>query len=123
MLNEKEMSVGERLKQARVTHKPALTQKDVSDRSGVSQSVISDLERGKIQGTTKMIELAASVNVNALWLSSGHGEMRSPETERLTEIQRLSHAVQKLDLTREQVEKLVNMAIAEASKMAFEQQR
>lgn len=119
MTDDKELTIGMRLKKARVNHVPPLSQKNVADRSGISQPVISDLERGRLHSTTKLAELATAVNVNVMWLATGVGEMKSAETDRTTELLRLSHAVQKLGLSREQIERLVDNAIAEASKMAF----
>ncbi|XEV13591.1 helix-turn-helix domain-containing protein [Vibrio alginolyticus] len=119
MNEDKELTLGQRLKKARLSHAPQLSQKDVAMRSGVSQPVVSDLERGRTHSSTKIAELAVAVNVNMIWLATGTGEMRDPETERKTELLRLSHAVQKLGLTREQVEELVDDAITKASKMAF----
>ncbi len=47
--------------------------------------------------------------------------MRSAAIEEKTELLRLSHAIQKLGLTRAQIEKVVDQAISHASKISFEE--
>ncbi len=120
MNHDKDLTIGERLKIARNTHVPKLSQKDVAKRSGLTQPAISELERGTTHGTPKIMALAAAVNVNIVWLASGEGEMRSSGTEEVQELLRLSHAVRKLGLTREQIEQVVDKAISHASKISFE---
>ena len=41
--------------------------------TGVSQSTISDIERGRNAGSTEAAKLAASLGVSALWLTTGKG--------------------------------------------------
>jgi SOS-response transcriptional repressor LexA len=72
------MSIGSRIKQARKAMK--LTQIELAKKSGLNQSTISDLEVGKSQGTTYLGTLASALNVNALWLETGKGQM-SPSVE------------------------------------------
>ncbi|EOD9553445.1 helix-turn-helix domain-containing protein [Vibrio parahaemolyticus] len=121
MKRDTELTVGERLKKARATHIPKLNQHEVAVRSGVSQPTISDLERGISNNSTKLAELASALNVNMIWLATGSGEMRNPEAENRSELQRLAHAIQRLDLSREQIELVVDNAIAYASKLSFKE--
>ncbi len=121
MNNDKKLTIGERLRIARNTHIPKLSQKDVALRSGLTQPAISELERGTTHGTPKIAALAEAVNVNIIWLAQGEGEMRNAAIEEKTELLRLSHAIQKLGLTRAQIEKVVDQAISHASKISFEE--
>lgn len=69
--SEEQMSMGDRLKQARKTRK--LSQMRLAKMTGVSQSTISDIERGRNAGSTESAKLAAALGVSALWLSTGRG--------------------------------------------------
>ena len=119
MNNDTELTIGQRLKKARMSHDPKLNQYEVAKRAGLTQPSISELERGTTRGTPKVAELAAATNVNMIWLATGRGEMRGPEVENRTELLRLSYAIQRLGLTRSQVEEVVDQAIAHASKIGF----
>jgi transcriptional regulator with XRE-family HTH domain len=65
------MSVGQRLKDARKARK--LTQERLSKMTGVSQSTISDVERGRNASTKELPTLAAALGVSALWIATGRG--------------------------------------------------
>lgn len=71
------MSIGTRLKQARKDAR--LSQIELEKRSGVSQSAISDLERGKSAGSTSVAGLASVLGVRALWLETGKGPKNDAE--------------------------------------------
>ena len=71
------ITFGGRLRDARKA--AGLTQKQLSARSGVSQSMLSELETGEAEGSTHVAQLAAALNVNALWLAEGRGR-RTRET-------------------------------------------
>lgn len=60
---------GERLREARKEAK--LTQGQLASKSGLSQTTISDIERGRNAGSTEAPALAAVLGVEALWLSDG----------------------------------------------------
>lgn len=62
-------TLGENLKKIRKAKK--LTQKDLAQRSGVKQSVISDLETGNAKTTGSILELAAALGVSAEELKKG----------------------------------------------------
>jgi transcriptional regulator with XRE-family HTH domain len=74
------MSIGTRVKEARKAAK--LTQEELSKRSGLKQSTISDLEVGKSQGTTYLASLAAALGVNAMWLETGRGPREAGQATR-----------------------------------------
>ncbi len=120
MNGSNEQTIGQRLKIARKTHTPPLSQKQVAELAGVTQTHISDLERGRTSTSTKVAELAVSVNVEIFWLATGKGEMRRSRTEHRTEIQRLSYAIDKLELSQEQIEYVIEKAISLATKLSFE---
>ncbi len=65
------MSIGNRIKEER----EALdwSQKDLAQKSGVKQQMISKLERGKAKGTTGIVPLSIALNVTAEWLHDGKG--------------------------------------------------
>jgi transcriptional regulator with XRE-family HTH domain len=70
------MSIGTRLKQARKAAQ--LTQIELAAKSGLKQSTISDLEKGKSSGSTSVAALAQALGVSALWLETGRGEASAP---------------------------------------------
>lgn len=52
-----------------------LTQGQLAEAIGITQTSISDLERGKSKGTTFSARIAKACGVSALWLEDGLGEM------------------------------------------------
>lgn len=66
-------SLADRLKLARETK--GLSQQQLADRVGVSQSTIGNLEAGTRQSARKLPQIADALGVNALWLSEGRGPM------------------------------------------------
>lgn len=48
-----------------------LSQKALAERSGLSQTTISDIERGRNDGSREIIALARTLNVQAQWLAYG----------------------------------------------------
>jgi SOS-response transcriptional repressor LexA len=67
------MELKDRLKQARKHAK--LTQTQLADAVGITQTSITDLERGKSQTTGYIAQIAKACRVSALWLASGEGVM------------------------------------------------
>lgn len=67
------MNLGERLKKARLQAK--LSQKQLEDRSGVSQKTISKIERGDQEGSTQIAMLARACGVRTDWLAAESGPM------------------------------------------------
>jgi SOS-response transcriptional repressor LexA len=67
------MEFKDRLKAARRHGK--LTQIELAQAVGISQTSITDLERGKSQSTSFIAELAKACGVDPLWLATGRGEM------------------------------------------------
>ena len=51
-----------------------LSQSQLADKSGISQQMISKLERGVSESTREIIALAAALNLNPEWLKSGIGQ-------------------------------------------------
>ena len=67
-------SLGERIRQLRVQHK--LTQQEFAHSLGISQSFLSDMERGtKIPGGDTLLSLKRSYHVSTDWILSGEVEM------------------------------------------------
>ena len=66
-------TVGERLKKARKY--AGMTQVDLAKAVGAKQGAISDLENGRNHSSTKLVQMAICVGVDAEWLSTGKGEM------------------------------------------------
>lgn len=71
--NTHAMELKDRLKQARKHAK--LTQTQLADAVGITQTSITDLERGKSQTTGYIAQIAKACRVSALWLASGEGVM------------------------------------------------
>lgn len=68
------MNLSERIKEARKY--AGLTQSELAERVGIAQTAISQLESGKTQRSSYLVQIAAACKVNASWLSSGIGKMR-----------------------------------------------
>jgi len=94
------VTLGSRLKFSRKQR--AMTQKELSEKSGVSQQLISSVENEKIDNTTEIFSLSEALGVSARWLSKGEGEMTeeaeaSKSSDSLThEAKELAKAFQKL---------------------------
>lgn len=67
------MNYSQRLKAARKHAK--LTQAELSKAVGITQTSISDLERGKSASSTFSASIARICGVSALWLETGEGKM------------------------------------------------
>lgn len=66
------MSIGTRIRAAR--KQAGLTQKQLSERVGMSQPALSELETGESVSTTNLASIAYILGVNAFWLETGKGE-------------------------------------------------
>jgi len=91
------VTLGSRLKFSRKQR--AMTQKELSEKSGVSQQLISRIESEKIDNTTEIFSLSEALGVSARWLSKGEGEMTeaSKSSDSLThEAKELAKAFQDL---------------------------
>lgn len=66
-------SVGERLKKAR--KHSGMTQVELAKAIDAKQGAISDLENGRNNSSTKLVQMAICTGVSAEWLSTGKGEM------------------------------------------------
>lgn len=71
--NTRRMEFKDRLKAAR--RHANLNQAELAQRAGITQTSISDLERGKSKATAHVAKIANVCGVDALWLSDGKGEM------------------------------------------------
>ena len=67
------MNYSTRIKAAR--KHAGLTQAELASRAGVTQTSISDLERGKSASSSFTATLAKVCRVSALWLETGEGQM------------------------------------------------
>lgn len=65
------LTLGERLRSAR--REAGLTQPSLAKLAGVAQATISDIERGKSQGSAYIVQLARVLKVNPLWLLERKG--------------------------------------------------
>lgn len=75
-------NLGNRIKLARETFPPSgMTQKELGDAAGISQTTIADIERGRNKGTKHIVDIAKSLKVSIEWLNSGKGEMRPRHKE------------------------------------------
>ncbi len=68
------MTLGERLRIAREDH-AGLTQKQLEEKSGVPQQMISKIENGYQKRCSYIVELADACGVRPQWLQMGKGEM------------------------------------------------
>ncbi|KJK14863.1 S24 family peptidase [Pseudomonas sp. 2(2015)] len=76
------MELKDRIKTARAH--ASLTQGQLAAKVGMDQTSISNLERGKSQGTSYMAQIASACGVSALWLAEGTGEMLSTDSNVIT---------------------------------------
>jgi transcriptional regulator with XRE-family HTH domain len=76
------MTLGERLKTAREF--AGLTQKDLEQKSGVLQQMISKIENGKQETSAYVVQLAVACGVRPEWLALGQGEMVTAEIDKST---------------------------------------
>lgn len=67
-------SLATRLKQSRSA--AGLSQEALAKLANVSQSLIGNLESGNQKSTSKIAQIAAALNVDALWLATGKGKPR-----------------------------------------------
>lgn len=67
------MELKDRIKAARAHAN--LTQGQLALKVGMDQTSISNLERGKSQGTSFIAQIASACGVSALWLADGSGDM------------------------------------------------
>lgn len=72
-------TIGERLKKARKY--AGMTQLDLAKAIDAKQGAISDLENGRNNSSTKLVEMAICTGVNAKWLSTGKGKMVAESKE------------------------------------------
>ncbi|MBF0146111.1 MAG: helix-turn-helix domain-containing protein [Magnetococcales bacterium] len=66
-------TLNERIKQAR--KHAGLTQKELADKVGISQTAIHKLEGGGSRSSRKTISIALTCGVDPIWLDTGRGEM------------------------------------------------
>lgn len=71
--------MGDRIKAERDKH--SWSQATLAQRAGVSQTTITDLERGISAATTKLIPIARALNVNPNWLETGRGTRDPVQSE------------------------------------------
>ena len=68
------MSLGTRIRERRKAN--AWSQAKLAEESGISQQMLSKLERGVAFGTTEIVALARALEVSAKWLETGEGPMQ-----------------------------------------------
>ena len=84
--NTSQMEFKDRLKAARRYAK--LNQTELAERAGLTQTSISDLERGKSKATAFAAQIASVCGVSPMWLAEGAGEMlKGVDTQKLEGIQ------------------------------------
>lgn len=96
------MELKERLKSSR--KHAGLTQAQVADTVGLTQATYSQLERGIVKSTSKIVEIANLLKVNPTWLATGEGSMENKPTidELRNEIAKIEQNSKK-DLQKSQV--------------------
>lgn len=72
------MELKDRLKLSRKN--AGFTQIQVSEAVKMAQATYSQLERGIVKSTSKIVEIAQILNVNPNWLATGQGEMTAKPT-------------------------------------------
>ncbi len=100
-------TLGERIKWARKQAK--LSQADVEDKMDIKQSVLSRLETGQLKSTGNLVELADVLRVSSYWLQTGKGSHKT--TVQLSKLRDLEIALEKFNLTEEELEFVEKQAI------------
>ncbi|WP_130470163.1 LexA family protein [Candidatus Magnetaquicoccus inordinatus] len=67
------MTLSERIQTARKQAK--LTQKELADRVGISQTAVHKLECGRSKSSRRTVAIALTCGVDPIWLDTGRGEM------------------------------------------------
>ncbi|MGQ0335711.1 XRE family transcriptional regulator [Halomonas elongata] len=67
------MELKDRLKKARKAR--TMSQVRLAEVTGLDQTTISNLETGKVQSTSKVVEIAHALRISARWLATGEGDM------------------------------------------------
>ena len=69
------MSIGQRIKQARLAHKPKMTQQQLADAVGVSRPAVTQWETGenKMLDGENLVQVARVLGVTTEWLLYGAG--------------------------------------------------
>ncbi|CDU05708.1 hypothetical protein VCR14J2_390348 [Vibrio coralliirubri] len=134
-MNYKNMSFGARIALARrlqhnLEQGKAMSQARLAELSGLAQSQISRLEKSQSSGSTKLIEIADALGVNAHWLRTGKGspdkaslsseeilQRQSDKQRSLEPYLRLKKTIDSLNLPEDKVEAIINEAILSATKM------
>lgn len=75
-------TIGKRLKKAR--KHADMTQIELASAVDAKQGAISDLENGRNNSSTKLVQMAICTGVNAEWLSTGKGEMVTVSNDEAT---------------------------------------
>jgi transcriptional regulator with XRE-family HTH domain len=78
--NLHDMTLGERLRRAR--EHAGLTQKELEEKSGVLQQMISKVENGRQETSAYVVQLAIACGVRPEWLALGQGEMVAVEVNK-----------------------------------------
>ncbi|MBF0141832.1 MAG: helix-turn-helix domain-containing protein [Magnetococcales bacterium] len=73
MSNMKYMTLSDRIQSAR--KQAGLTQKELADRVGISQTAVHKLECGRSQSSRKTVSIALTCGVDPVWLETGRGDM------------------------------------------------
>lgn len=101
-----ESGVAERFREVRA--KTNLSQKDFAESVGVSQSVVSDIERGAREPSRQILSVLAekySVDLNWLLLGIGISEKISQESIRDSEVERLEREINELKKSIDELER------------------
>ncbi|MDD1016878.1 XRE family transcriptional regulator [Pseudomonas rubra] len=89
------MEFKDRLKAARRHAK--LNQTELAERAGLTQTSISDLERGKSKATAFAAQIASACGVSPMWLAEGKGDM-IPGRSETSPLQRIEPSVSMSDI-------------------------
>lgn len=71
------MKIGDRIRERRKA--AGWSQAKLSTESGISQQMLSKLERGVAFGTTEIVPLARALGVSPKWLETGEGPMQGDD--------------------------------------------
>lgn len=78
------MTIGERIKEVRMSQSEKLTQTEFGQRLGVSKDVIANLEYDRVKDNDTLIRLICNVfSVSYGWIKFGEGPMLTPDESQI----------------------------------------
>ena len=106
------MTLGKRLQQAMLEHKPPLLARDLADRVGVTPGAVSGWLRGTIPYPRTLNKICLVLGVRRDWLLHGEGEKHLPALRNAEEMPPTYNRREKITFIEEQAPELLPLVDA-----------